>query len=72
MLNVFFHYQIIVLITKVYATLASPSPAKIEVYNKTAEKNESSRAKVSNYFLHEPYGRQYKRDYIRLIIKYIS
>ncbi|XP_037720309.1 uncharacterized protein LOC119553774 [Drosophila subpulchrella] len=51
-----FWFFIFVLITKVYATFASPSPANIEVYNKTAEKNESSRAKVSNYFLHEPYG----------------
>nr|XP_017011833.2 uncharacterized protein LOC108067365 [Drosophila takahashii] len=51
-----FWFFILVLITKVYAALASPMPAKIEVHNKTADKNESGKAKVSNYFLHEPYG----------------
>ncbi|XP_016987756.1 uncharacterized protein LOC108050547 [Drosophila rhopaloa] len=47
---------IFVFATKVYAALASPLPAQSEVYNKTAAKNESVKAKVSNYFLHEPYG----------------
>nr|XP_017027986.1 uncharacterized protein LOC108078578 [Drosophila kikkawai] len=48
--------QLVVLITKVYATLASAVPAKSEAYAKTAAKNESEKAKVSHYFLHEPYG----------------
>ncbi|XP_017042469.1 uncharacterized protein LOC108088962 [Drosophila ficusphila] len=51
-----FLFFILVLIAKVYAALASPLAAKSEVYEKTAAKNESARAKVSNYFLHEPYG----------------
>ncbi|XP_020816949.1 uncharacterized protein LOC110190680 [Drosophila serrata] len=51
-----FRFILIVLITKVYATLASPAPAKTEVYAKTPAKNESAKAKVSQYFLHEPYG----------------
>ncbi|KAH8379570.1 hypothetical protein KR009_005648, partial [Drosophila setifemur] len=47
---------LLILITKVYATLATPLPAKIEAHNATASKNEFGKAKVSNYFLHEPYG----------------
>lgn len=56
--NIFLYSQLIVLTTKVYATLASPTQAKSEAYAKTAAKNESEKAKVSHYFLHEPYGRQ--------------
>ncbi|KAH8234735.1 hypothetical protein KR032_002370, partial [Drosophila birchii] len=53
---IFTYSQLIILTTKVYATLASPAAAKSEVYAKTAVKNASEKAKVSHYFLREPYG----------------
>ncbi|XP_017073937.1 uncharacterized protein LOC108109774 [Drosophila eugracilis] len=51
-----FWFFIFVLITKVYAALSIPLPANNEVYHKTGAENESEKAKVRNYFLHEPYG----------------
>ncbi|SPP85299.1 uncharacterized protein LOC117586818 [Drosophila guanche] len=49
-------FILFVLIIKVYATLASPLAAESEAYSKTAAGNASKKAKVTNYFLHEPYG----------------
>ncbi|XP_017135406.1 uncharacterized protein LOC108151358 [Drosophila miranda] len=51
-----FWFILFVLIIKVYATLANPLAAKSEAYSKTAAKNAGRKAKVTNYFLHEPYG----------------
>ncbi|XP_052846041.1 uncharacterized protein LOC128258456 isoform X1 [Drosophila gunungcola] len=54
--NLLWFFQIFLLTTKVYTALSTPLPGKSGAYNKAAAENESGKAKVSNYFLHEPYG----------------
>eukprot|EP00099_Drosophila_melanogaster_P001876 NP_001097548.1 uncharacterized protein Dmel_CG34462 [Drosophila melanogaster] len=51
-----FWFFVFVLITKVYAALSNPLSSKIEVYNQPEVTPEKERAKVRNYFVHEPYG----------------
>ncbi|KAH8365513.1 hypothetical protein KR093_001581, partial [Drosophila rubida] len=47
----------LLLITKVYAVLATPLPTtESATYSKTAATNRSEPSKTSNYFLHQPYG----------------
>ncbi|KAH8339068.1 hypothetical protein KR074_002043, partial [Drosophila pseudoananassae] len=47
---------LLILATKVCSMLAHPFPIKSEAYAETPEKSESGKAKVSSYFLQEPYG----------------
>lgn len=45
------------LIAKVYAALATPVTNGNAAYEKTAAENPGEQSKLSNYFLHDPYGR---------------
>ncbi|KAL7732889.1 hypothetical protein ACLKA6_006011 [Drosophila palustris] len=47
---------LLLMITKVYAALATPLPDGSATYSKTAATNRSEPSKTSNYFLHQPYG----------------
>ncbi|XP_034483406.1 uncharacterized protein LOC117788682 [Drosophila innubila] len=47
---------LLLMITKVYAVLATPLPDESATYSKTAATNHSEPSKTSNYFLHQPYG----------------
>ncbi|EDW68930.2 uncharacterized protein [Drosophila virilis] len=47
---------LLLLVAKVYAALATPVSAGNAAYAKTADENRSEPSKMSNYFLHEPYG----------------
>ncbi|TDG52855.1 hypothetical protein AWZ03_000398 [Drosophila navojoa] len=51
-----YRFWLFLLIAKVYAALATPVANGNAAYEQTAAENSNGQSKLSNYFLHDPYG----------------